>query len=194
MLAYLKGNFVHKTPTKLVVDVNGVGYEVEISLNTYDQLRNLENGLLHVVFIVREDAHLVYGFFTTEEKEMFMHLKSVSGVGANTARVMLSYVQANDLAATIASGNAALLEKIKGIGKKTAERIILELKEKLLKWKTGANILPVQSNTLAGEALEALLALGISRPAAETALKKCNVVENEDVVLQDLIKMALKNL
>lgn len=194
MLAYLKGHFVLKTPTKLVVDVNGVGYEVEISLNTYDQLRNLENGLLHVVFIVREDAHLVYGFFTAEEKEMFVHLKSVSGVGANTARVMLSYMQPNDLAAAIASGNAALLEKIKGIGKKTAERIVLELKEKLLKWKTGVNILPVQSNTLAGEALEALLALGISRPAAEAALKKSNVAENEDVVLQDLIKMALKNL
>ena len=104
MIAYLKGDFVHKNPASVHVDVNGVGYEVQISLNTYSRIQQLEKGLLHIVFIVREDAHILYGFFEIAEKEMFQQLISVSGIGASTARVMLSYMKPDELARAIIQG------------------------------------------------------------------------------------------
>ena len=123
MIAFLKGDFVHKTPALLHVEVAGVGYEVQISLNTYSKIQNLDKGILYTSLLIREDAHVLYGFFDLAEKEMFLQLLSVSGIGASTARVMLSYMKPEELAKAIVQGDSKTLEGIKGIGKKTAERI-----------------------------------------------------------------------
>jgi len=193
MIAYLRGDFTHKTPALVHVDVNGVGYEVQISLNTYSRIQNLEKGLLHIVFIVREDAHILYGFFDVAEKEMFQSLISVSGIGASTARVMLSYMKPDELAKAIIYADIRTLEGIKGIGKKTAERIVVELKDKLAKHPPETNISPLKSNTLHQDALNALTALGINRSAAEQALKKVMAHEPE-LPVEELIKKTLRIL
>ena len=124
MIAFLKGDFVHKTPAVVHIDVNGVGYEVQISLHTYSKIQNLDKGVLHTSLLIREDAHILYGFFDLAEKEMFLQLLSVSGIGASTARVMLSYMKPEELAKAIVQGDSKTLEGIKGIGKKTAERMV----------------------------------------------------------------------
>ncbi|MGZ5190463.1 MAG: Holliday junction branch migration protein RuvA, partial [Flavisolibacter sp.] len=133
MIAFLKGKFERKTPSYVHVDVNGVGYEVQISLHTYSRIQDLGEGILQTHLIIREDAHIIFGFFDVSEKEIFLQLLSVSGVGANTARMMLSYMKPEELTRAIIQGNVKQLEAIKGIGKKTAERIVLELRDKLSK-------------------------------------------------------------
>ncbi len=193
MIAYLKGDFVKKTPSMVYVDVNGVGYEVQISLNTYTRIQDQEKGILHTILIVREDAHLLYGFFELAEKEMFQLLTSVSGVGASTARVMLSYMKPEELSNAIIRADIRTLEGIKGIGKKTAERIVVELKDKLAKHPLDTNIPTLKSNTLHQDALNALTALGINRSAAEQAVKKVLASEPGQPV-EELIKKALRIL
>jgi holliday junction DNA helicase RuvA len=193
MIAFVKGNFVKKTPAAVYVDVNGVGYEVNISLNTYSKIQHLENGRLLTHLLVREDAHILYGFFDEEEKEMFLLLLSVSGVGASTARMMLSYMKPEELSRTIIEGNARQLEAIKGIGKKSAERIVLELRDKLAKQPVGANISLNQGNSFQGDALNALVALGINRQAADATIRKI-VAQHPDLEVESLIKKALQNL
>src|SRR5580704_11545582 len=140
MIAFLRGDFVVKTPALVHMDVHGVGYELQISLNTYTRIRHLEKGVLQTYFHVREDAQLLYGFFDLAEKEMFILLISVSGVGASTARMMLSSMKPDEIAAAILLGNARQLESIKGIGKKSAERIILELRDKVSRSMPETNI------------------------------------------------------
>lgn len=193
MIAYLKGEFVLKSPASVHIDVNGVGYEVQISLNTYSRLQNLEKGLLHTVLIVREDAHILYGFFEMAEKEMFLQLTSVSGIGASTARMMLSYMKPEDLARAIIQSDIKALEGIKGIGKKSAERLVLELKDKLSRHSQETNISPMKNNTLQQDALNALIALGINRTAAEQAIKKTLVTE-PNLLVEELIKKSLRIL
>ena len=193
MIVYLKGDFVKKTPSMVYVDVNGVGYEVQISLNTYTRIQDQEKGILHTILIVREDAHLLYGFFELAEKEMFQLLTSVSGVGASTARVMLSYMKPEELSNAIIRADIRTLEGIKGIGKKTAERIVVELKDKLAKHPLDTNIPTLKSNTLHQDALNALTALGINRSAAEQAVKKVLASEPGQPV-EELIKKALRIL
>src|SRR3982750_851235 len=117
MIAYLEGKFVYKSPAVIHIDVNGVGYEVQISLNTFSKIQNLEKGILYTSLLIREDAHILYGFFDKAEKEMFLHLISVSGVGASTARIMLSYMKPDDISRAIMHGDAKTLEAVKGIGK-----------------------------------------------------------------------------
>ena len=182
-----------KTPSMVYVDVNGVGYEVQISLNTYTRIQDQEKGILHTILIVREDAHLLYGFFELAEKEMFQLLTSVSGVGASTARVMLSYMKPEELSNAIIRADIRTLEGIKGIGKKTAERIVVELKDKLAKHPLDTNIPTLKSNTLHQDALNALTALGINRSAAEQAVKKVLASEPGQPV-EELIKKALRIL
>ena len=193
MIAYLKGDFVYKSPAVVHIEVNGVGYEVQISLNTYSKIQGLEKGLLYTSLLIREDAHLLYGFFDQSEKEMFQHLLSVSGIGASTARVMLSYMKPDELARAITQADTRTLEAIKGIGKKTAERMVLELKDKLSRQPLDPNILPVKNNTLQQDALNALTALGISRQAAAQAVEKCLRAESQ-ITLEELIKKALRTL
>jgi Holliday junction DNA helicase RuvA len=193
MIAYLKGDFVHKTPAQVQVEVSGVGYEVQISLHTYSRIQGLDKGMLHTVQIIREDAHLLFGFFDVAEKEMFQQLIGVSGIGASTARVMLSYMKPSELSAAIVTGDVRTLEGIKGIGKKTAERIVLELKDKLSKLAPETNISPMKNNTLHQDALNALMALGINRMAAEQALKKVSAT-NPGLPVEELIKQTLRIL
>ena len=193
MIAYLKGDFVTKTPAWVHVDVNGVGYEVQISLNTYSRIQDLDKGILYTVQIIREDAHILYGFFETSEKEMFQQLIAVSGIGASTARVMLSYMKPAELAKAIIQGDIRTLEGIKGIGKKTAERIVLELRDKLGKHVSETNISPMKNNTLHQDALNALTALGINRTAAEQALQKA-LITDPDLPVEELIKKILRIL
>jgi len=193
MIAYLKGDFVRKTPSWVQLEVNGVGYEVQITLNTYTRIQNLDKGLLHTTLIIREDAHILYGFFEVAEKEMFQLLTSVSGIGASTGRIMLSYMKPDELAAAIIQSDIRTLEGIKGIGKKTAERIVLELKDKLSKHPIESNISPLRSNTLHQDAFNALTALGINRSAAEQAVKKVLALE-PDLPVEELIKKTLRTL
>ncbi len=182
------------TPTVVHVDVNGVGYEVHISLHTYAQIQHLKEGLLYTHLLEREDAHILFGFFDKAEKDLFLHLLSVSGVGASTARMMLSSLPPEELLKAILSGNEIALEKVKGIGKKTAQRIVLELRDKLAKTATEVNISALNHNTLEQEALIAMTALGIARSAAETAIKKARQSGGQVQEVQDLIKAALKCL
>lgn len=194
MIAFLQGNFVRKTPAMVQVEVNGIGYELHISLNTYTSIANRDSGKLHTYFHVREDAHLLYGFFEEAEKEMFMHLISVSGVGAGTARVMLSSLKPTEIAKAISMGNSKLLESIKGIGKKSAERIVLELRDKMGKFGSETNNEPLISNSLEHDALNALIALGIARNTGEQAVAKVRKNNPELQKIEDIIKLALKNI
>jgi Holliday junction DNA helicase RuvA len=194
MIAFIRGDFVYKTPAIVHVDAHGVGYELQISLNTYSKIQHLEKGVLQTYFHVREDAQILYGFFDVAEKEMFILLISVSGVGASTARMMLSSMKPEEIARAILNGNSALLESIKGIGRKSAERIILELRDKVSKTISESNISPLINNTLEQDALNALIALGIGKSAAEQALKRVLSGEPETTKVEDIIKKALKIL
>lgn len=193
MIGFLKGDFVHKSPASVLIDVNGVGYEVQISLNTYSKIQHLDKGQLFTSLLIREDAHILYGFCDLTEKEMFLQLLSVSGIGASTARMMLSYMRPEELAKAIIHGEIRTLEGIKGIGKKTAERVVVELKDKLAKSPIETNIAPLKHNTLHSDALNALLALGINRQAADQAIQKA-LVQEPDLPLEALIKKALRTL
>jgi holliday junction DNA helicase RuvA len=195
MIAFLKGKFVHKTPSYVFIDVNGIGYEVQISLNTYSKIQDQNDGILQTHLIIREDAHLLFGFFDLAEKEIFLQLISISGIGANTARVMLSYMRPDELSRAIIQGNVKLLESIKGIGRKTAERIVVELRDKLARQpvESSVNISTFQGNTFQSDALNALIALGINRQAADKAIQK--VLEQEPGIgVELLIKKALQIL
>jgi Holliday junction DNA helicase RuvA len=195
MIAFLNGTFVKKTPSYIHVDVNGVGYEVQISLNTYSHIQDLEKGLLQTHLIVREDAHILFGFFDLAEKEMFLELIAITGIGANTARVMLSYMKPDELSRAIVQGNARALESIKGIGRKTAERIVVELRDKLAKQpvEVDLNISAWKGNTLQADALNALIALGINRQAADKAVQKV-LAQDPGTSVELLIKKALQSL
>jgi holliday junction DNA helicase RuvA len=194
MYAYLQGKFIDKTPAQVYVDVNGVGYEVNISLNTYSHIQNLGEGKLYTHLQVKEDGHVLFGFFDKAEKEMFLLLIGISGVGAATARMMLSSLKPEEVSRAIIQSNVKLLESVKGIGKKTAERLVLELKDKLGKQSLNESISPNWGNSLEQDALNALVALGISRQQAEQSIQK--VILNEPSVskLEDLIKKALKTI
>ena len=192
MYAYLQGKFTYKSPAQVYVDVNGVGYEVNISLNTYSHIQNLEQGKLFTHLQVKEDAHMLFGFFDKQEKDMFVLLTGVSGVGAATARMMLSSLKPEEVSLAIVQSNIKLLESVKGIGKKTAERLVLELKDKLSKNSLDVIMSPHMGNSLEQDALNALIALGISRSQAENAIQKIIRAEPTVMLLEDLIKKALK--
>jgi holliday junction DNA helicase RuvA len=194
MFAYLDGKFVFKSPAVVHVDINGTGYEVQISLNTYSKIQNLERGILHTCLLIREDAHILYGFFDKAEKELFLNLISVSGIGATTARIMLSYMKPEEITRSIVVGDTHGLEKIKGIGKKTAERLVLELRDKLSKQPLDTNISAMKNNTLHSDALNALMALGIARNTADQAIQRVSQSDPSLTSLEDVIKKALKIL
>lgn len=194
MIAYLKGDFVYKNPALVHVDVNRVGYEVHISLNTYTSIQPLTKGILHTFLHIKEDAHTLYGFFEPAEKEIFIKLISISGVGAATARMMLSSMRYDEITRAIIQGNAKLLESIKGIGKKSAERIILELRDRLNKQSPESNISSLINNTIEQDALNALISLGIARPAGEQAIRKVLSSPPGAEKVEDIIKKALKIL
>lgn len=193
MYAYLNGKFSYKSPALLHVDVNGAGYEVHISLNTYTAIQNKESAKLYVYLQVKEDGHTLFGFATAKEKEMFLFLISVSGVGAAIARMMLSSLQPEEVAAAIMQGNVRLLESVKGIGKKTAERLVLELKDKVSRSAPVSQGVEIANkNDYQNDAFNALVSLGITRTQAEQAIQK--IIRQEPGIqnLEELIKKALK--
>lgn len=193
MIAFVNGKFVTRLPSQVIVDVNGVGYDLQISLNTYSAISNKESGRLFTYLHITESAHTLYGFFDLEEKELFLQLISISGVGASTARMMLSGLKPEEIIRSIVNNNTRQLESIKGIGKKTAERIVLELKDKLNRLQTNQPQSAYSLNTIESDALNALIALGIQKNIAETALKKVISSDNNSSV-ENIIKLALKNL
>jgi Holliday junction DNA helicase RuvA len=193
MIAFVSGKFVTRLPSQVIVDVNGVGYDLQISLNTYSSISNKESGRLFTYLHITENAQTLYGFFDMEEKELFLQLISVSGVGASTARMMLSGLKPEEIIRSIVNNNTKQLEGIKGIGKKTAERIVLELKDKLNRLQTNQPQSAYSLNTVESDALNALIALGIQKNFAESAIKKVLSSGNNSSV-ENIIKLALKNL
>jgi holliday junction DNA helicase RuvA len=195
MIAYLKGKLVHKEPTHVIVDVGGIGYQAFISLNTFSEIKDKEDIRLATYLHVREDAHILYGFASEPEKAMFLNLISVNGVGPNTAMVVLSSLPPADLKNAILREDAATLQAVKGIGGKTALRLILELKDKLRKsGPEGPSTLPgLGGNTPRQEALTALMTLGIPRASAEKSVDAVLKKSGNSLSLEDLVKQALKN-
>ena len=195
MIAYIRGKLVHKEPTHVVVDVGGVGYQASISFNTFADIKDKEDIRLATYLHVREDAQLLFGFSTEAEKSMFLNLISVNGVGPNTAMVMLSSLPPAELRAAILREDAATLQAVKGIGGKTAQRLILELRDKLRKspGDSGSTLAGGGGNTLRQEALTALMTLGISRSAAENSIDAILRKSGNTISLEDLVKQALKN-
>lgn len=191
MIAQLNGRLIEKTPTYIIVECGGVGYFVRISLNTYSKIGADENIRILTQLLVREDAHNLYGFHTSLEKEMFNHLIAVSGIGANTAMLMLSSLTPEEIASAIVNGNVALIQSIKGIGSKTAQRVILDLKDKVMKSDFTAENILGSNNTNQNDALTALLALGFEKKKAEKAVEKV-AIDNQSV--EQIIKEALKVL
>jgi holliday junction DNA helicase RuvA len=192
MIAYLSGNLTYKSPSMVYLEVNGVGYEVQISLNTFTQIQKMDKGKLFTYQQFKEDGQTLYGFFEQSEKNMFVQLIGINGVGAATARMMLSSMKPDEISRAISQGDSRTLERVKGIGKKTAERIVLELKDKMLKTDIENTNSSFIYNTLEQDSLNALVALGIPRTAAETAVKKAVAAIPEPQNLELIIKKALQ--
>ena len=193
MIHHLKGKLVEKNPTYVVVDCNGVGYFVHISLNTFSKIKDEENISIFTHLQVKEDSHTLFGFYEKSEREIFRLLISVSGIGASTARTMLSSLDPTQIRDAIASGDAATIQSIKGIGAKTAQRVILDLKDKIVKIFGVDEVFVEQNNTIKEEALSALETLGYARKQADKVLNKL-MKDKEDSTVETLIKLALKNL
>jgi Holliday junction DNA helicase RuvA len=198
MIAYLSGKITYKSPTHIVLEMGGIGYMVKISLNTFEKIQHLDACQLQTSLIVKNENQSVsgfelYGFFEEQEKDLFEKLISVSGVGASTARVMLSSFKPDEIRTAILGENEALIQSIKGIGPKSAKRIILELKDKVGKMSTAALLVQTPNNTMKEEALSALVALGFNKQAAEKVLGKLQSGGDARNV-EGLIKEALKLL
>ncbi|MEM6643526.1 MAG: Holliday junction branch migration protein RuvA [Bacteroidota bacterium] len=195
MITYLKGKLALKDPTYLIVDVNGVGYEMKISLTTYSQIKDKENILIQTYLHIKEDAHTLYGFSENSEKKRFLDLLSINGVGPSTALMVLSSLDAKELQAAIVQEDVKTIQSVKGIGGKTAQRIILELKDKMKKeglLDKSVQFQPRVDNTVRSEALSALTTLGIAKAIGEKTVDKILKEYGEEIKLEELIKLALK--
>jgi Holliday junction DNA helicase RuvA len=193
MVAHLQGKLVEKSPTEVIIDCGGVGYHVNISLHTYSLIPNTDFVKLYTYLQIKEDAHTLFGFVEKSEREIFKMLLSVSGIGASIARTMLSSLDPKQIINAIASGDVVTIQTIKGIGGKTAQRVILDLKEKVLKLYDLDDVSMSQSNTNKDEALSALEVLGFVRKTSEKIIEKI-VKEDPEATVESIIKKALKNL
>jgi len=193
MIAHIQGKLVEKNPTEVIIDCNGVGYHVNISLHTYSLLPNSDAIKLFTYLQIKEDSHTLFGFVEKSEREIFKMLLSVSGIGASIARTMLSSLEPKQIIQAIASADVNTIQKIKGIGSKTAQRVILDLKDKVLKLYDLDEVSMMQNNTNKDEALSALEVLGFVKKTSERVVEKI-VNENPDATLENIIKLALKNL
>jgi len=193
MIAHLQGKLVEKSPTHIVIDCAGVGYHINISLHTYSLLPNNDFVKVYTHLQIKEDAHTLYGFIEKSEREIFRLLLSVSGIGAGIARTMLSSLDPKQITNAIASGDVATIQSIKGIGNKTAQRVILDLKEKIVKLYDLDELSVTQSNTNKDEALSALEVLGFVRKTCEKVIEKI-VLAEPDATVETIIKKALKSL
>ena len=193
MITQIKGKLVEKTPTHVVVDCHGIGYEINISLHTFSSLSSDENIQLFTHLQVREDAHVLYGFFTVLERTVFRLLISVSGIGTSTARTMLSSLTPHEIQHAIGLEDFATIQGVKGIGLKTAQRVIIELKDKIRTLEVTDEIPILKSNTIKEETLSALEVLGYSRKSSEKVVDKL-IQGNPDSMVEELIKGALNKL
>ena len=194
MYAYINGKLVFKCPTYVVIDAGGIGYHINISLNTYAELEEKENCKLYTWLHVKEDAHTLYGFFEEGERRLFLHLISVSGIGPNTGRMILSSITPSEIQTAIVKGDVPLIQRIKGIGPKSAQRMILELQDKLKTEGPDSLISMPVHNTAKDEALSALVMLGFNKNIAEKALESAIKASAENLSVEALIKIALKSL
>ncbi|AFU68964.1 Holliday junction DNA helicase RuvA [Psychroflexus torquis ATCC 700755] len=193
MITQLRGRLLEKNPTHIVVDCNGIGYEVNISLHTFSRLKGEEQITIYTHLQVKEDSHTLYGFMEKAERLVFRQLLSVSGIGANTARMMLSSLTPEQVVEAISTEDSDTIQSIKGIGKKTAQRVILDLKDKIRSSEEYSEIVNTPSNSNKEEALSALETLGYTRKQSGKIISKiCN--NNPDANVEDIIKLALKNL
>ncbi|MDO4880909.1 MAG: Holliday junction branch migration protein RuvA [Capnocytophaga sp.] len=194
MITHLQGRLVEKTPTYVVIDCNGVGYMIHITLNTYSKITDNETLRLYTYLQIKEDAHTLFGFYEKSEREIFSLLLSVSGVGASTARIMLSSLSPSQLQSAIMNGDAKTIQSIKGIGAKTAQRIILDLREKMIKLGGVTEIANNEVNINKQEALSALEVLGYPQKVAENVVQKIISKTNDTLSVEEIIKQALKLL
>lgn len=194
MYDFIEGELEVKTPTHVTINCNGIGYFIHISLNTYEQIKSLNRCRMFIHLAVKEDSHTLFGFAEPTERVLYRQLISVSGVGTSTARMILSSLPPNDLMTTIINGNVALLKSIKGIGPKSAQRIILELQDKLGKNKQEMQSLSGATNNSYDEATQALLALGFGRASIDRVLLKVSKELGDNPDLEDMIKKSLKML
>ena len=195
MIAYLNGEFKVKNPAYFIVECNGVGYQVNISLNTFSKLQTLDKGKIHTYLHIREDAQILYGFADESEKNLFISLISVQGVGTNTARMILSSMSPADLEEAIRTENDVLIQRIKGVGPKTAKRLVIDLKDKIGKGAGATeNSFGFGHNTMKEEALSARAMLGFTRQQGEKAIGSAMKLNPTPTNVESLIKLALKNL
>lgn len=192
MIAYVKGTIAYKSPTYVVIDVGGLGYQVNISLHTYEKISELDHCLLLTHQVIREDAHQLYGFVDENERELFRQLIGISGVGPNTARMMLSALPPEEIKRAIIAGDVSLIRTIKGIGPKSAQRIIVELQDILKKSHTGEIELVTEKTRSVEEAVSALITLGFQRNQAEKAVSTVIRSSNENLNVEEILKQALK--
>ncbi len=193
MLEFIRGYIEKITPTYAILENNGIGYFIKISLHTFEKLKGQKKAQLLIHEILREDTHDFFGFFDEEERTMFRLLISVSGVGANTACVILSKLQTQELAHAIVNGDVALIQSVKGIGAKSAQRVILDLKDKVVADGYNTELFVSKDNTLISEALSALVMLGYAKGTVEKTLRK--IMHEEPITaVEDLVKMALKRM
>jgi len=190
MISHINGKLVEKTPTYVVIDCNGVGYKLNISLQTYTSITT-ENCKLLTHLAVKEDSHTLFGFFTEDERLLFRHLISVSGVGPSTARMILSTYTADEITHFIITADVSSIQNVKGIGGKTAQRIIIDLKDKVGKGKETSDLLFTQDNTIKDEALSALLALGFTKKMAEKKIEHVLKNNPKEISVEDLVKKSL---
>ena len=193
MYEFIRGIFIERNAAHIVIETGGVGYFVNISLNTYSKINNQKEGLLYLHQAIREDAHVLYGFADKSERDLFRNLISVNGVGASTAIMMLSSLSPDEIAAAVTTENVAVLKAVKGIGIKTAQRIIIDLKDKLGKLYETDQILPLPNNTILNESLSALVMLGFVKRDAEKVVSKI-LQEQPQTTVEGVIKQALKRL
>jgi holliday junction DNA helicase RuvA len=196
MIAYLNGIITHKTPTHIYIECAGVGYFVHITLPTFSAIENLSQAKIFTYLHINEQAHTLYGFSTEEEKEMFLHLISVNGIGPNTARLVLSSLSTIELQKAIINGEVGLIQKIKGIGPKTAQRMVLELRDKLSKTKSAdlSVFMGGSQNIMTDEALAAMVMLGFPKAQAEKVISRVMKDQPSTASVEELIKLSLKNL
>ena len=195
MFSYLNGKLAHKDPTFVIIDINGVGYDVKISLHTFSQVKDQENIKLFTYLHIKEDAHTLFGFAEEKEKQLFLQLISISGVGPSTGLMVLSSLGPHETAQAIMSEDVRTIQGVKGIGAKTAQRIILELKDKVGKEPDSDSLINIPAsnrNAIRNEALAALVTLGINKNAAQKSIDKILKTNSGDLSLEELIKLALK--
>ena len=193
MITHIKGRLSEKSPTNVVIETNGIGYWINISLTTFSQIPDGENVKLFTHLQIKEDSHSLYGFYTLKEREIFRLLISVSGIGTSIARTMLSSLSPKQVIEAISTNNISLVQSVKGIGGKTAQRVIIELKDKVLKIYDVDEAFMHSNNTTRDEALSALEVLGINKKSAERHVDTI-IKDNLDITVEDIIKETLKNI